>query len=302
MPSTRVRHSLADSAAKPLRRAQPKGDDDSGSDVEEISSTAVRRQERQRASEARQQRTATHRTQREKVQRRTASQPERASRKDKKAKQARAAPGEAATQRPPHGDADTLAPADDDAGGAAPHDAAPTRLDPALFAAAFARRGDAAAREVVRSAKREPRTRPVRKTPEGGYVARVKGERTTVQTLESPEEPAGNDDVPLSYTRLDPARARPSAAARAFKKRKLGLRKDDVRATVLTPSASALRQHARAEARETRADADDPLGLGDPETTKKSRRRRSRPLFAGLQARGSGARVTGECTVCVADM
>jgi len=180
----------------------------------------------------------------------------------------------------------------------------PERLDPALFAAAFAHTGDAAAREVLRGERTVP---PARRSAharglDGRPMTRLRGERTIVRALDEAEMPslAGDADAPLSYEALGVQRPRAAARERAFKKRKLGLRAKDVRASVLEPP------RAPKAARAPPPDRDDPLGLHDPafdrggefyQTGAARRRRRSgaaRPTTA-LHARGAGGRVHGTC-------
>ncbi|WFD19323.1 hypothetical protein MCAP1_001550 [Malassezia caprae] len=181
---------------------------------------------------------------------------------------------------------------------------APERLDPALFAAAFAHTGDAAAREVLRGERTAPiaRRSAHARGLDGRPMTRLRGERTTVRALDDAEAPslADDADAPLSYEAIGVQRPRAAARERAFKKRKLGLRAKDVRASVLEPP------RAPKAARAPPPDRDDPLGLHDPafeqggefyQTGAARRRRRSgtaRPS-AALRARGAGGRVHGTC-------
>jgi len=183
-------------------------------------------------------------------------------------------------------------------------EAVPDRLDPALFAAAFAHTGDAAAREVLRGERATAPPAARRAAParglDGRPMTRLHGERTIVRTLDDADAPSLSDDAdaPLSYEALGVQRPRAAARERAYKKRKLGLRAKDVRASVLGPP------RASKAAPTPRPDRDDPLGLHDPafekggefyQTGAARRRRRSgatRPATV-LRERGAGGRVHG---------
>ena len=138
-------------------------------------------------------------------------------------------------------------------------------LDPALFAAAFAKQGDAAAREVLRStastsSQRPKRTDGLARGWDGRPMTRVPGERVIVRALDPADEVADEvDDAPWQHTPLDPHRSLPSARMRAYKKQKLGLRAKDVRTSTLEKSP---RRKRRSKA--PLQDEDDPLGLQDP--------------------------------------
>ncbi|WFD22931.1 hypothetical protein MEQU1_001612 [Malassezia equina] len=193
--------------------------------------------------------------------------------------------------------------ADDDDEEEEEEEEAPQRLDPALFAAAFAQTGDAAAREVLRG---ERATAPsgARRTYarglDGRPMTRLQGERTIVRALDETDGSslADDADAPMSYEALGVQRPRATARERAYKKRKLGLRAKDVRASALEPL------RAPKTARPPPADRDDPLGLHDPafdqggefyQTGRPRQRRRSnaaRPATA-LRDRGAGGRVQG---------
>lgn len=131
-------------------------------------------------------------------------------------------------------------------------------------------------------------------------MTRLHGERTIVRALDETDGPslADDADAPMSYEALGVQRPRATARERAYKKRKLGLRAKDVRASALQPV------RAPKPARPPAADRDDPLGLHDPafeqggefyQTGAPRRRRRSnaaRPATA-LRDRGAGGRVQG---------
>ncbi|CCU99991.1 unnamed protein product [Malassezia sympodialis ATCC 42132] len=112
-------------------------------------------------------------------------------------------------------------------------EAVPDRLDPALFAAAFAHTGDAAAREVLRGERATAPPAARRAAParglDGRPMTRLRGERTIVRTLDDADAPSLSDDAdaPLSYEALGVQRPRAAARERAYKKRKLGLRAKD---------------------------------------------------------------------------
>lgn len=174
-------------------------------------------------------------------------------------------------------------------------------LDPALFAAAFARR-DAAAREVLHRQRTE--TKPARsdglaRGRDGRPITRVRGERTVIRALEDDDDAPAVADGALEHVPLDRARALPSSRARAFKKQKLGLRARDVRASALEAPKAGTKSARREEAR---AEDDDPLGLADPaflpggefaQTGRSRRRRRAPPTLLKELPRGGGGRVAG---------
>lgn len=165
------------------------------------------------------------------------------------------------------------------------------RLDPALFAAAFAHR-DAQARAALKPAPRAPRKKRHARGRDGQPMMRVRGEPVLVRAL-APSDEVDVADAPLTHEALDPARALPTARERGYRKRKLGLRADDVRATAI----DAPRRAPRARKPKAR-DADDPLGLEDPafaeggEYAHLARPKRTRTRAArAAPARGAGGRV-----------
>ena len=247
------------------------------------------------------------------AQRQSAQSQEHAARREREQQKraaARAAPGKARrAPRAPRAPAEEL-PSEEEAEaltGAA--EAPPRRLDPALFAAAFAR-GDAAARRVMQGetppARAERRERGIARGRDGLPITRMDHGRTLVRTLGDERAERGGADAPLEYVPLD-ARALPDAKARGFKKRKLALRPADQRASALAAAP------AKRRAKKPEPNPDDPLGLEDPAfmpggefaltgAPKSRRRRRSgegepaRPAPVGV-ARGAGGRVRAPLAV-----
>lgn len=176
--------------------------------------------------------------------------------------------------------------------------AAPARLDPALFAAAFAHR-DAQARAALqpRASTSRPKKTHARGV-DGQPMVRVRGARTVVRAL-APEETAPVADAPLTHTPLDPARALPSARVRGFRKRTLGLRPCDVRANAIDGAPRVPAAGKRAASRAASRHANDPLGLEDPAMATggaradRARAKRARTSSSARPAlgRGVGARV-----------
>ncbi|WFD33748.1 hypothetical protein MCUN1_000563 [Malassezia cuniculi] len=264
--------------------------DDSGSEVEEVSMAATRRQERQRISQAQQSRHKAHAERSAKQQRKQSAKPKKpAKRVSDSAIGADDAVGDDAA-----GDAIDEADVDDDND----DDDAPAagRLDPALFASAFARQ-DASAREALKPKRTRRRAA---KTVGNEKIVKAGG-NTIIRTFD--EEPAEqSEDAPLQYNALSRAVSMPSSKAQGLKKRKLGLAKGDIRATAIDASRP---KPAKARV----APSDDPLGLGDPallpggelfgfSSTKSSKasRTRKRPSARGkvrrdLGPRGAGGRV-----------
>lgn len=183
--------------------------------------------------------------------------------------------------------------AEEETAAAAPSN--PNRLDPALFASAFARKGDARAAAILRgqgqaqgqgnvdkaaekrAARKEARRRKVRK---GGVVQgrdgmpmrRLKDGRTIVRALES--TPSSTVSAPASagaeqfvepalpYVPLDPSLSLPNKRARAFKKRRLQLQRSTSSSGTSSSSSSS---SANKKAKAATKNWDDPLGLADPE-------------------------------------
>jgi len=176
----------------------------------------------------------------------------------------------------------------------------PEALDPALFAAAFARTGDAAARDVLTKHKvgRQPR-----KARSSESSIRLPGERTVLRTWNDEPEHEDLTDAPLQHTPLDPHRSMPSARERGYKKRKLGLRSKDVRANPIEKP----RRPRRTKAKSKTTDPDDPLGLQDPAfmpggeffhltgrpTSKRQRAGQRIRHDLAIRERGAGGRVQG---------
>lgn len=176
----------------------------------------------------------------------------------------------------------------------------PQRLDPLLFAAAFAQSGDAAARQVLRGERVDAPARraSLARGLDGQPMTHVRGERTIVRALNESDSPSleGEADAPFLYSALGVQRPRATARERAYKKRKLGLRAQDIRASTL--------EAPRAPKKRTRAasDPNDPLGLHDPALapggewfragTARRRHSNARPA-AALRDRGAGGRVRG---------
>lgn len=191
-------------------------------------------------------------------------------------------------------------------------EAAPARLDPALFAAALAKTGDAAARDVLRgtSATSAPRSASRRDGLARGYdgqpIARLRKERTVLRALADDDDDDHYElpDAPLMHTPLDPHRALPSSRVRGFKKQKLALRAKDARPMTWTQPKRSRRSKPAPR------DEDDPLGLHDPaflpggEFASLTGRPRSKASKRGsktstgalaLRYRGAGGRVQGTC-------
>lgn len=174
-----------------------------------------------------------------------------------------------------------------------------SRLDPALFAAAFAHR-DAQARAALQhpASSQAPATKKrYARGRDGQPMVRVANEATLVRAL-VPEREVDVVDAALEHEPLDPSRALPSARERAYRKRKLGLRANDVRASAIdtVKRVPATQKKPRAK------DPDDPLGLNDPafqeggEFAHLARRNRRRthartPTPAATSVRGAGGRV-----------
>lgn len=174
-----------------------------------------------------------------------------------------------------------------------------TRLDPALFAAAFAHR-DAQARAALQhpapSQAPAPKKRYARGR-DGQPMVRVAHEATLVRAL-APEREVDVVDAALEHEPLDPSRALPSARERAYRKRKLGLRANDVRASAI----DAVKRAPPTQKKPHAKDPDDPLGLNDPafqeggEFAHLARPKRKRthartPTPAATAVRGAGGRV-----------
>lgn len=164
-----------------------------------------------------------------------------------------------------------------------------TRLDPALFAAAFARH-DAAARQALQP-REAPKKKRMARGRDGQPMMRVQGEQTLVRAL-SPEHDIDVVDTALEHTPLDPGRALPTARERAYRKRKLGLRASDVRATAIDGGKKRAEKPAK--------DASDPLGMNDPafmpggefaHPARRTRSKRPRASSTSAGARGAGGRV-----------
>lgn len=240
-------------------------EDDSGSDVEEVSMATSRRQERQRVSHAQQNRSQEHAERRAAQLRKQSATP----RRRHKHTTAQDVDG------PEEQDEDT---------GAAP---AAGRLDPALFAAAFAQH-DTTARDILKPKRTRRRSA---KTAEGDKVVRSGG-NTIIRTFD--EEPVErSEDAPLQYNALSRTSSLPSAKALNLKKRKLGLGKNDVRATVLDAGRPRPRK-------ERAVPTDDPLGLEDPAflpggefSHTKSAKSRKRQSPRGRVRRDAGPRGAG---------
>lgn len=164
-----------------------------------------------------------------------------------------------------------------------------TRLDPALFAAAFARH-DAAARQALQP-REAPKKKRMARGRDGQPMMRVHGEQTLVRAL-APEHDIDVVDTPLEHTPLDPGRALPTARERAYRKRKLGLRASDVGATAIDGGKKRAEKPAK--------DASDPLGMNDPaflpggefaHLARRTRSKRPRAFAASTGTRGAGGRV-----------
>lgn len=237
--------------------------EESDSDVEEISTATSKRQERQRVAEAQQSRSKAHASRREMQQRKQSTKPKKRTIKR--------------TEEPDEDDEE-------------PVDQAPAsgRLDPALFAAAFARQ-DSSARETLKPQRQ--RRRRTSKTPSGDKVVRAGG-NTIIRTFED-DTPEPSDDAPLVHNALDRTSSLPSAKAERLKKRKLGLGKGDIRATVLDAP--------RRKPKKTRPEpTDDALGLDDAPfffgkdpLAPKANKSRTRPSSRGKVRRDVGPRGAG---------
>ena len=174
-----------------------------------------------------------------------------------------------------------------------------SRLDPALFAAAFAHR-DAQARAALQHSAPSPAPAPKRRYArgrDGQPMVRVAHEATLVRAL-APEREVDVVDAALEHEPLDPSRALPSARERAYRKRKLGLRANDVRASAI----DAVKRAPAAQRKPHAKDPEDPLGLNDPAfqeggeyahlarpKRKRTHARTSTP--AATAVRGAGGRV-----------
>ncbi|PKI85118.1 hypothetical protein MVES_001210 [Malassezia vespertilionis] len=209
-------------------------DESSGSEVEEVPIAATRQQAKQRSTAAQRRQQQDHATRRARQRNPTSSHTSRRAR--------RAAQAATEVEEP----LPTPAPVEQQ------------QLDPALFAAAFAKSGDAAARAVVEQQRRAPPKKHALGV-DGQPLVRINSGKTIVRALGIAAE---HDvaDAPLEHTALDPRRALPNAKQRSFKKRKLGLRASDIRPTALDVQPRVLQKRAARK----RDHDDDPLGLHDP--------------------------------------
>ncbi|WFD26999.1 hypothetical protein MNAN1_001991 [Malassezia nana] len=239
--STELASSSDDSAAS--HESEP----DSDSEVEELTMSASRAMARQQTAAQIDKRS------RDKTARQAAAQARQGAKPTKLSRRARQQRTQSASTASDEADSETKAEEDTEM---------PQRLDPLLFAAAFAQSGDAAARQVLRGERAEA---PARRTSrarglDGQPMTHVRGERTIVRALDDTESPSleGEADAPFLYSALGVQRPRATARERAYKKRKLGLRAQDIRASTLEAP------RAPKKGKRAASDPNDPLGLNDP--------------------------------------
>ncbi|WFC94532.1 hypothetical protein MBRA1_001162 [Malassezia brasiliensis] len=275
----------ADSAPPSTVASNDEPESDSGSEVEEITTQSARQAARASASAEQKRRAREHEARREKQQRR--AKPAQASRRARRV-------------QADEDDEDDAKDAEDAEESAVSSGRVTSRLDPALFAAAFAHR-DAQARAALQQ-QPAPSQAPATKKRyargrDGQPMVRVANEATLVRAL-APEREVDVVDAALEHEPLDPSRALPSARERAYRKRKLGLRANDVRASAIDAVKRAPAKQKKPRAK----DPDDPLGLNDPAFQEggefahlaRSHRKRARsraPTPAAASVRGAGGRV-----------
>ncbi|WFD41689.1 hypothetical protein MPSI1_000323 [Malassezia psittaci] len=254
---------------------------DSDSDVEEITTQSARQAARANQSAVQKQREELHTKRREKqqVREKSASKSRRTQQKHRH--------DEARGTQIIH----EAAPSETAGTSSSTHSIA--QLDPSLFAAAFAHQ-DARARAALNKDLeiKAPVKKRTERGPDGEKVFRVKGERTVIRTL-APEQELDLIDAPLRHDPLDASRALPSARERAYRKRKLGLRQEDLRATPIDPIRPVSKTKKPAK-----KDPNDPLNLNDPafleggEFANSARPKRKRSSASRiLPGRGAGGRV-----------
>ncbi|KAK0520008.1 hypothetical protein OC835_007346 [Tilletia horrida] len=184
------------------------------------------------------------------------------------------------------------------------------RLDPALFAAAFAPKSEATSSASegqftrLNAAQQKRQTRGsaskgkgLLKGRDGLPMTKLKDGRTTVRSLQSKprrsdESQSRSNDAPdedaEAVERPDANLSMPTAKARAFSKKVLGLRASDVAASA--NGGKKQKGKAKDKTKPKRTD-DDPLGLEDPlfmnldGKSKKGKKRES--TLTGRRARGS---------------
>ncbi|WFC97606.1 hypothetical protein MYAM1_000323 [Malassezia yamatoensis] len=254
---------------------------DSGSDVEEITTQSARQAARANQSAVQKQREEEHANRRERQQLRekTASKSRRTQQRHRHDEpQGTETIHETRHSKPARSSSSAQSVA---------------QLDPSLFAAAFAHQ-DARARAALNKDVdiKAPVKKRTERGPDGEKVFRVKGGRTVIRAL-APEQEMDLIDAPLRHDPLDPSRALPSARERAYRKRKLGLRQEDLRATPIDP----IRPVSKTK-KPTKKDSDDPLNLNDPafleggefaHLARPKRKRSTAPRI--LPGRGAGGRV-----------